>query len=89
MDLKKLCAEAESYIIDLRRWFHRHPEVSCKEFTVPSEVLLGHNDHRIVMALAVLCSITGGIIDGAEAVAKSFPYFFQRFRSLGIEACEI
>ena len=64
-------------------------QVSCKELTVPSEVLLGHNDHRIVMALAVLCSITGGIIDGAEAVAKSFPDFFQRLRSLGIEVCEI
>lgn len=31
MDLKTLCAEAENYIVDMRRWFHRHPEISQKE----------------------------------------------------------
>jgi 3-phosphoshikimate 1-carboxyvinyltransferase len=49
----------------------------------PSEVLLGHNDHRIVMSLAVLCSILGGEIRGAEAIAKSYPEFFEVFSSLG------
>ena len=51
----------------------------------PAEALDGHNDHRIVMALAVLCTKTGGTIRGAEAVRKSFPDFFERLRSLGIE----
>lgn len=52
---------------------------------VPTEVLCGHNDHRIVMSLALLCSVTGGKIEGAEAVAKSYPDFFQRIKTLGIE----
>lgn len=51
----------------------------------PSELLSGHNDHRIVMALAVLCTRTGGTIAGAEAVRKSFPDFFERLKDLRIE----
>ena len=47
--------------------------------------LYGHNDHRIVMALSVLCTLTGGIIEGAEAVSKSFPDFFDAIESLAIE----
>ena len=49
----------------------------------PQEILQGHNDHRIVMALAVLCTCTGGIIDGAEAVRKSFPGFWNGMQELG------
>jgi len=52
---------------------------------VPREILQGHNDHRIVMALAVLCTHTGGTIDGAEAVRKSFPGFWETLRGLGAE----
>lgn len=51
----------------------------------PDDVLYGHNDHRIVMALAVLASITGGTISGAEAVSKSFPDFFEKISELGIK----
>ncbi len=51
----------------------------------PEENLDGHNDHRIVMSEAVLLTQTGGIIDGAEAVSKSFPDFFEKLASLGIE----
>ena len=51
----------------------------------PTQVLCGHNDHRIVMALSLLCSKVGGVIDGAEAVAKSYPDFFDVIRSLGSE----
>ena len=49
----------------------------------PAEILQGHNDHRIVMALAVLCSRTGGVIEGAEAVKKSWPGFWDAMRALG------
>ena len=56
-----------------------------KDFHKPSEVLMGHNDHRIVMALAVLSTLVGGEIEGAEAVAKSYPSFFEDLASLGIE----
>ncbi len=51
----------------------------------PKEPLSGHNDHRIVMALSVLLSLTGGEIEGAEAVTKSYPDFFADIKKLGIE----
>lgn len=52
---------------------------------MPTEKLFGHNDHRIVMALSLLCTVTGGCIEGCEAVSKSFPDFFERIRELGID----
>ena len=55
----------------------------------PTEPLCGHNDHRIVMALALLCCVTGGEIHGAEAVSKSFPDFFDKIRSLQVGAKEL
>ena len=50
----------------------------------PSEPLDSHNDHRIAMALSVLCTRTGGEIGKAEAVCKSFPDYWDRLGSLGI-----
>ncbi|MBQ2862535.1 MAG: 3-phosphoshikimate 1-carboxyvinyltransferase, partial [Oscillospiraceae bacterium] len=55
------------------------------DFHAPKEKLCGHNDHRIVMSCAVLCTLTGGIIEGAEASAKSLPDFFERLKNLGFE----
>ena len=54
-------------------------------FHAPTEELDGHNDHRIVMALATLATFTGGRIRGAEAVKKSMPAYFDLMRSLGAE----
>ena len=54
-------------------------------FHAPDRVLNGHNDHRIVMSLAVLLMQTGGEIAGAQAVRKSFPDFFEKLKLLGIE----
>ena len=51
----------------------------------PQQILDGHNDHRIVMSLAVLLSVTGGSLGGAEAVEKSLPDFFDRLKKLGIK----
>jgi len=58
------------------------------EFHAPKEVLNGHNDHRIVMSLSVMLSVTGGEIDGAEAVAKSMPNFFDMLKTIGIKVTE-
>ena len=55
------------------------------QLTAPARPLCGHNDHRVVMALSLLLSRTGGILEGAQAVRKSFPDFFERIRTLGIE----
>ncbi len=51
----------------------------------PNELLCSHNDHRIVMSLSLLCSMVGGSIEGAEAVAKSFPDYFEKIKSLGVD----
>ena len=37
------------------------------------------------MSLAVLLTLTGGKIKGAQAVRKSFPDFFEKLQTLGIE----
>lgn len=58
-------------------------------FHKPDAELNGHNDHRIVMSEAVLLTLTGGVINGAQAAAKSFPDFFKKLSSLGIEVMEI
>ena len=58
--------------------------VESGALNTPSEVLSGHNDHRIVMALSLLCTKTGGVISGIEAVNKSYPNFFDDIKSLGI-----
>lgn len=55
------------------------------DFHAPSEVLNGHNDHRIVMSCTVLATLTGGRIEGAEASRKSLPDFFERLKKLGFE----
>lgn len=57
-------------------------------FHAPAEPLEGHNDHRIVMSMAVLCSLVGGTIRGAEAVQKSFPDFFDRIQTVGVKVRE-
>ncbi len=58
--------------------------VTSAELHSPKCELYGHNDHRIVMALSVLCSVYGGVINGAQAVNKSYPDFFDVIESLGI-----
>ncbi len=55
------------------------------EFHAPLEPLCGHNDHRIVMALTTLLTLTGGELDGAEAVKKSLPEYFDLLGTLGVE----
>ncbi len=59
----------------------------CKEgLHAPDQMLDGHNDHRVVMSLSVLCSVIGdGRIGDACAVRKSFPRFFDCMRALGVK----
>lgn len=47
----------------------------------------GFNDHRIVMSAAVASLCAGGsvTINGSEAVAKSYPDFFEKFSSMGVK----
>ena len=46
-----------------------------------------HNDHRIAMAVAIASMRATGkiILDGAEAVNKSYPHFWEDFTAMGGE----
>lgn len=57
--------------------------VPKQELRCTDEILNGHNDHRIVMAMSVILSKIGGSIRGAEAVKKSYPGFFEDIKKLG------
>lgn len=50
------------------------------------------NDHRIVMTTAIAAAVclpgTEVVIDGAEAVGKSYPNFWRDYRALGGNAIE-
>ena len=50
----------------------------------PTEALEGHGDHRVVMALTMLCVLTGGTLNGVDAVGKSYPRFFEDMERLGL-----
>ena len=54
--------------------------------TPRSAIVQSHNDHRIVMAAAIAALRADGpvTIEGAEAVSKSYPAFFQDLQSLGV-----
>ncbi len=53
--------------------------------TVKNGTFNGDNDHRTVMAMAVLSAFNNGesTIKGVEAVNKSYPTFFKDFSNLG------
>ena len=86
---------AEAMATELRKFgatvdvYENEVLITPTDFHTPTESLSGHNDHRIVMSLAILATLTGGTIEGAEAVAKSFPDFFERIASLEIQLEEI
>jgi len=87
-----MCAELKKFGVDSRISENeieieagRFLEDKADESHTPKEELDGHNDHRIVMSLALLCSILGGKITGAQAVTKSYPGFFEDIKKLGVE----
>ena len=49
----------------------------------PAERLSAHGDHRVAMALAALLTLVGGELEGAEAVGKSWPGFWEALEKLG------
>lgn len=59
------------------------------ELHASSKEIRSHNDHRIAMSLAVLMTKYGGVLDGAEAVKKSFPDFFDVMKRAGAKVYEI
>lgn len=59
--------------------------VPKQELRYTGQLISGHNDHRIVMAMSLVLSQTGGAIDDAQAVRKSYPGFFEDIKRLGAE----
>ena len=76
-ELSKLCGGLE--------FGNNSITVPKQELFATGETLCGHNDHRIVMAMSVVLSKLGGSIEGAEAVRKSYPDFFEDIKKLGAE----
>lgn len=79
VELKKLGVDINSdqdsiYITGKRNY------TSCNE-------VFGHKDHRIVMSLAIFATMLDKplIIDGAEAISKSYPNFFEDLKKLNIK----
>lgn len=59
--------------------------IAKEPLKAPNCLLNSHNDHRIVMSLAILLTRFGGKIAGSEAVKKSFPTFFAILEKLGVD----
>lgn len=61
--------------------------IQGQETFLAQNSLHGHNDHRIVMALSILASISKEpcTIEQAESITKSYPDFFKDLSSTGIE----
>lgn len=54
----------------------------------PSLPVSSHNDHRIVMAMTLLGTLVGCEIEGAEAITKSYPDFFEVLKTVGMKVEE-
>ncbi|MCR4788809.1 MAG: 3-phosphoshikimate 1-carboxyvinyltransferase [Lachnospiraceae bacterium] len=59
--------------------------VDRSDVKAPECPIESHNDHRIAMTFSVLLSVTGGVINGAESVRKSYPSFYEDIKKLGID----
>ncbi len=55
-------------------------------FTPPSDVIDSHNDHRVVMSMAIAGAVldSGIVIKNANVCDKSYPEFFEDLNALGI-----
>lgn len=82
--VKSMAAELKKFGIDLKEEKDK-VIIEGGELRGPDRILSGHNDHRVVMALSVLLTLTGGVIEGTDAVNKSFPRFFEELTSLGVD----
>ena len=51
----------------------------------PETTVHGHNDHRIVMSLAIAATLGGAplVIEDAQAIRKTYPDFFEVLASIG------
>lgn len=62
-------------------------EILPARLHAPAVPLCCHGDHRVALALACLCTQTGGGLVGSECVSKSWPGFFEQMAELKLQ-CE-
>ena len=60
-------------------------DIKYKPLHTPTAILNCHNDHRIAMALTLLCSRFGGTLEGADCVGKSWREFFDVMKEIGLK----
>jgi len=79
-----MCEELKKFGVESRQE-ENEIEIYKGDISAPAEAISGHNDHRIVMTFTTMLSVTGGRLSGAQAVNKSFPDYFDKMKSIGIE----
>lgn len=90
----KECDRAEAMEAELKKFGisvtveENDVTVHSAALTTPAALVDGHNDHRIVMAMSLPLSVTGGEVEGAEAVRKSYPEYFSVLKSISLEVEE-
>lgn len=60
-------------------------KIMASKLQAPRGAVDGHNDHRVIMAMTLLLSKTGGVLTGVESVKKSWPDFFAVLQNLGMQ----
>ena len=64
---------------------YNYIEIGDSVIHAPDADFDSHNDHRVAMSLAVLATVTGGTVRGAESVGKSMPEFWDLLKSVGVD----
>ena len=57
--------------------------VNKSNLVKPRTNFYSHNDHRIAMALSIVSSLFDIVIEGIEAIEKSYPRYLEDLRKLG------
>lgn len=70
MDVKKLYDEYETYIIEMRRWFHQHPEVSMKEDKTSEKIQEELNKMGIPFTVLAPNKGIAAVIKGEKGTGK-------------------
>ena len=76
MDIKEMFLEQESYIVEMRRWFHRHPEVSLKEKNTSQKIQdeltkMGIPFEVLAPNYGVIATIKGKLGEGKTLVLRA------------------
>jgi len=79
-ELKKMGADIEE----------RADGLIVKQSKLQGAVVKAHHDHRLAMALSVAAIGATGetIVEGVECIAKTYPHFYEDFRSIGVNIDE-